>query len=163
MRLTYLEEEDTRREALEDLVCASPSIFGRLVAIATLREISPPGLAASYTPSEIKEIVNGLHRDIFTSWLNLSLKQQKADITIYLARIGVRPIALSALLARIQTLIPPDADEPQRQLFLEDMAIAYALFSPDWEREPAAQGGAADRAELPVPLTGAGGSDARAA
>ena len=163
MKPTDFETGDTRAEELHDLVCASPSIFGRLVAIATLREINPSGLAVHFAPSEVYQMLNELHRGVFISWLNLSLKQQKADLNIYLARIGAQPIALSGLLARIHTLIPPDADAPQRELFLEDMAIAYALFCPEWEREPAIQGPAAQGVDVPVPQQPATGAAAQAA
>jgi hypothetical protein len=151
MRPTCFEVEETRSDELRDLVCGNPSLFGRLVAVSTLRDISPEGLTARYAPSEIQQTLRELHLDIFVSWLNLSLKQQKADLAIYLARIGARPIALSGLLARIQTLVPPDADQSQRNLFLEDMAVAYALFCPEWDREPA------------VAAPSAGEGDARAA
>jgi len=163
MRPTDFETGISRSEELEDLVCASPSIFGRLVAIATLREINPSALTIRLAAFEIQQVLNELHRSVFISWLNLSLKQQKADLSIYLARIGAQPIALSGLLARIHSLIPPEADTPQRELFLEDMAIAYALFCPEWEKEPATVSAAEERAEAPVPRTPAAGGDAKAA
>jgi len=137
MRPTLFEAEETRGEELRELVCGNPSIFGRLVAVSTLREISPGGLAARFAPSDIQQALGVLHRDIFVAWLNLSLKQQKADLAIYLARIGERPSALAGLLARIQSLIPLDSGDAERRLFMEDMAVAYALFCPEWSREPA--------------------------
>jgi len=161
MRTIEFGEDGTRTEALRDLVCVCPSIFGRLVSVATLREINPSGLVGLGSPCSLQENVAGLHQDLFSSWLNMSLKQQKADMAIYLARIGTRPIALSSLLARIQTLIPAEALDTERHLFLEDMALVYTMLCPEWEKEPAAQSVGLEGMELPVKLPAAG--DARAA
>ena len=163
MSPTYSEVEETRSEELREMLCTSPSLFGRLVAIATLRDFNPRGLEVRRSPGEFQRTVNALHRNTFISWLNLSLKQQKADLTIYLSRIGTNPRALASLLSRVESLIPPDATESERDLFVGDISIAYAMFRPEWEKEPASQGEPEIVEQVPIPSAPLADSGARAA
>src|SRR5437868_76055 len=80
-------EADPIPEALYD-VLHSPSLFGKILLIAAFRTTATDqydaGHASRFHTPEIEYALRRLHREIFTSWLSLSLQRQKADISIYL-------------------------------------------------------------------------------
>jgi len=67
-----------------------PSVFGRLVYLASLRNSNNGayehcGLSLVFGEDEANRALREGHVDVFTEWLAFNLEQQKADLDLYLA------------------------------------------------------------------------------
>jgi len=116
---------------LRDTVAAIPSVFGRLVYMASLWE----SVFGSYRLSMVTNDdrapadseVGELHMESFREWQALSESQQHADLAAYLAaddayaRTLLRAICTSGL---VMHLCPAGAAEAQRQAFAKSVASA---------------------------------------
>jgi hypothetical protein len=131
------------RESLCEELFRSPSILGRIVAIVCLFDEQTGRyrhrLSERFGIEEIDEVLRRLHREVFASWLNLPLRQQQADVAVYLATLGEQgqPMDLEALGRRC---IPPALIWAERDLFLNDLALIDALLRYDYglafEKQP---------------------------
>ncbi len=116
---------DPWRGALERI----PTILGRLSYVAKLRN---PGSNTYYHPSlsqalgaeEADRSLRHSHYQVFSQWLALGLEDQKADLTRFLASEGLQPDELS-----FRELIPPQAREVERRLFITDLETLLKLLS----------------------------------
>src|SRR5262245_62057658 len=71
-----------------------PSMFGRLVYLAMLRdsntgEYQHHGLATVFGEEEANKAMRQSHEDVFAEWLAYTLAQQKQDLELYVA--GLEP------------------------------------------------------------------------
>ena len=64
---------------------------------------------------------------VFLRWLNLNLEQQSADLEVYAACVGsdVASVIEQRLRLGLSLMVPHEAPEAERQLFLSDL---HALF-----------------------------------
>ncbi len=135
---TAIAERDGTAECgdrLADLVFRSPSIFGRLWAIAELRNEATGhyshALAGEFGPAAVDGALRSLHREAFTSWLTLNLEQQERDVLIWLRWLGRNEKETAQVLSDIprrqHQLIPAQHSEPERMLFLNDLSLALSL------------------------------------
>ena len=67
-----------------------PSVFGRLVYLASLRNSNNAryehcGLALVFGEDEANRALRDGHSEVFAEWLTFNLEQQKADLDLYLA------------------------------------------------------------------------------
>src|SRR5579871_1821664 len=90
-RVRYTES----REAIAEEIGRHPSLIARIVALSNLWDseagIYRHPLAAQFGTEEVDASVRRLHQEVLVNWLSLPLKQQKADVGIYLNTIGVKP------------------------------------------------------------------------
>ena len=96
------------------LLHESPSVFGRLVRGVSLREPSA-------------------HLRIFRLWLDLPLREQRADLRRYLSAAdaaGNLPHARQHC-DYPAALVPESANSYERELFLRDMQLALAAMAND--------------------------------
>ncbi len=134
-------------DRLWDSVFASPSIFGRLLAVARLRD---PG-SGRYEHSLAKELGAGvvdatlrrMHREIFDQWLNLNLERQERDLSIWLSRTGSEGDSaglLPKISRRLGELLPAQHLEAERRLFMTDFQMLMVLIGPrsEWTTQPTA-------------------------
>ncbi|MGP8247255.1 MAG: hypothetical protein ACLQVN_22420 [Bryobacteraceae bacterium] len=129
----------TSAPELNDLIVNQTSVFGQLVAMCTFRDFRPLGMAKQTGGAAIEPAARRLHQEILDGWLNLSLPEQKRDLTTYLACIGADPAALAGLVARAQELTPEGSMPEQRDLFVHNLAIVYLMLAHEWNPEPAAR------------------------
>jgi hypothetical protein len=61
-----------------------------------------------------------LHHEALVTWLNFSLRQQKADVSIYLDGTPRPAGEVRRLQALGKAALPQTAVEPERQLFLSE-------------------------------------------
>ena len=67
-----------------------------------------------------------LHQEIFIAWLSLPLRQQQADVAIYMAGLGIKPEWFDfGKMGR--SCLPKSATLPERDLFLLDLELIQAL------------------------------------
>jgi hypothetical protein len=119
------------REAITDELSRNPSVLGRLVAIASMRDEQTATyrhrLAANYGSEEIDRTLRRLHQEIFVTWLSLPLRQQQADVMIYLGALGIKAEWFD-FRKMGKSCLPPSASLPERDLFLLDLDLIQGLL-----------------------------------
>ena len=123
-----------------------PSVFGRLVYLASLRNSNNGtyehcGLALVFGEDEANRALREGHADVFAEWLTFNLEQQKADLELYLAGLFEDKrvvIDTWVRLAPYQNLVPASIRAVERCLYISDLAAlmelfrnAYAVAAPD--------------------------------
>ena len=104
-----------------------PTVFGRLVYLAGLRDpvsggYTHPSLSQAHGPEEADRTLRRAHYQMFSEWLALGLEEQKGDLAGFLADEG--PGAL-----RPRELIPPQARDVERQLYLADLETLLEIIT----------------------------------
>jgi hypothetical protein len=123
-----------------------PSVFGRLVYLCSLRDQNTGayqhyGLAQVFGDNEADRVLRESHQKAFADWLCFTLEEQKADLDLYLSSLeGNRQTILETWirLAPYRNLVPTNAREVERQLYLGDLDTIlellkgeYGVASPD--------------------------------
>ena len=123
-----------------------PSVFGRLVYLASLRnpnngKYEHYGLALVFGDDEANAALRDGHAAVFAEWLTFNMEQQKADLDLYLAGLfeDKRLVVQTWIrLAPYQNLIPASVRSVERRLYINDLAAlmelfrnAYAVAAPD--------------------------------
>ena len=117
-----------------------PSIYGRLVYLAALRDQNTGryehhGLALVFGVKESDRALRQSHRATFQNWLGFNLEQQKADLDLYLSEfVEDRRTVIQAWLATspYRNLIPVSAPEAERMLFITDLETLLGLLKNEY-------------------------------
>lgn len=113
-----------------------PSVFGRLVYLASLRNLNNGryehhGLALLFGEEESNRALKKSHSKVFAEWLAFSVEQQKADLDLYLAGLAEdkRTIVETWLkLAPYQSLVPTSVRGVERRLYISDLTALMELL-----------------------------------
>ncbi|MGE5645119.1 MAG: hypothetical protein ACM336_04945 [Acidobacteriota bacterium] len=99
------------------------------------------GLAQVFGAGEADRVLRESHQQVYSSWLCLTLEQQKADLDLYLSGLSGNRATILDTWIRLQpyrNLIPSTAREVERELYMADLdAILcllrneYGVASPD--------------------------------
>jgi hypothetical protein len=116
-----------------------PTIFGRLVYLASLRDSNSGtyehyGLAQLFGAREADRTLRQSHVQAFSEWLNLNLEQQKSDLEDYLAGLEEDVDAILGnwiRLAPYRNLIPARVREVEKKLYLTDLEVVLELLKFD--------------------------------
>ncbi len=123
-----------------------PSIFGRLVYLASLRDQNTGrykhhGLAQMFGEEEADSALQESHHQAFSEWLGYSLEQQKADLDLYLSAFEADKRTILATWIRLtpyRNLLPADVRDVEQRLYLADLESLlellrneYAVSAPD--------------------------------
>jgi len=113
----------------QEILDRIPSAFGRLAFLASLRDETTGRykhhrLAGIISDDGADKLLCEMHDGIFADWLNRTLEQQKADLDLYLSRVG---IDIRAVRDTYSTLAPASATEVESRLFLSDLEILLEL------------------------------------
>lgn len=114
-----------------------PTLFGRLVYVASLRDLSSgryvdPGIIQVLGNEETDQFLRQVHRQLFQQWLNSNLTEQKADLDEYWsAGTGM------FLISELRELVPRSAREVERQLYLTDLETLLELWKAERSVFPA--------------------------
>ena len=114
-----------------------PTVFGRLVYLASLRDANSGiyehhGFAQRFTQREADKALRRSHANTFESWLHFSLEQQKDDLEIYLSGLDQdRKMVLANWRAfpPFLTFVPANSKDVQRELFLSDLDLVIATVT----------------------------------
>jgi len=132
------------RAAVSDLwqntLSGIASVFGRLVYLSYLcnersGRYEQFRLTQIYGLAETDRAMRAAHRRIFSEWLCLTLQAQLLDLEDYL---GSRPIDRRRVLrawecqAAYRDLIPPDAGDAERALYLCDFEMILAVLGTEY-------------------------------
>jgi hypothetical protein len=113
-----------------------PSLFGRLVYLASLRDQNTGryehhGLAQLFGEEVADEALRESHAATFQDWLCYTLEQQKSDLDLYLAGLDTDKRTLLDTwirLAPYRSLIPASARDVERKLYLADLETLLELL-----------------------------------
>ena len=130
-----------RRDAVADLwrntLSEIESVFGRLVYLSSLRDLNSGryehyGLAQVCGDEEADRAIRAAHRASFVEWLGFNLEQQKADLDLYVSTLDVDKRSVLEYWARLapyRSLVPAEAAEVERQLYLCDLEAILAVMN----------------------------------
>ena len=131
------------RNAVADLwkhtLSQIPSIYGRLVYLASLRDANSGiyrhhGLSAAFGREESLSALRKSHEDTFREWLNLPLPSKSADLVSYFQNIDENPRQVVSYLVRAApylSQLPDSASPAQRGQFKMEMEILLELIKND--------------------------------
>jgi hypothetical protein len=113
-----------------------PSLFGRLVYLASLRNANSGrydhhGLALVFGEDEANRALKKSHSQTFREWLTFNLEQQKADLELYLSALveNRRTVLTNWLeLAPYLTLMPASIRGVEKRLYLADLKALLDLL-----------------------------------
>lgn len=112
-----------------------PSVFGRLVYLASLRNANSGryehhGLALLFGEDEANRALKKSHSKVFREWLTYDLEQQKADLDLYLSGLleDKRSVLATWLeLTPYKTLLPASVRGVERRLYTADLKALIEL------------------------------------
>jgi hypothetical protein len=113
-----------------------PSTFGRLLYFSSVRDVntgrySTAFLAEQFGADEIDKVFRYSHNAAFAEWLNYTLEQQAADLDLYLSALLANKRTVLRAWLRFEpyrALIPEEARDEERQLFLADIEAILATM-----------------------------------
>ena len=117
-----------------------PSVFGRLVYLASLRNQNSGryehhGLALVFGEDEANKALKKSHSQMFREWLTFNLQQQKADLDLYLSALqeDKRTVLATWLdLAPYRGLMPTCLRSIERKLYLADLKALLELLGNEY-------------------------------
>ena len=132
------------RNALVDLwkhtLSQIPSIYGRLVYLASLRDPNSGsyrhyGLSATFGREQSINALRRSHEDTFLEWLQLPMAAKAADLTAYFHDLEESQTTVLAYLDRAApylSLAPDASSRAQRRQFQMEMETLLELFRNDF-------------------------------
>ena len=113
-----------------------PSVFGRLVYLASLRNgnsgrYEHHGLALVFGEDEANRALKKSHSRVFREWLTFNLEQQEADLGLYLSGLDEDKRTVLTTwreLAPYRTLMPVSLRGVERRLFITDLQALLELL-----------------------------------
>jgi hypothetical protein len=113
-----------------------PSTFGKLVYISSLRDTNTGryehhGLSQIFGEEETDQALRESHQKTFAEWLSYDLARQKEDLEQYLSSFRVDKRTILATWIRLtpyRNLLPAEAGEPERKLYLADFEAILELL-----------------------------------
>lgn len=121
-------------------LAAIPSVFGRLVYLSALRNgntgrYEHHGLAARHGQAQADMALRNSHREVFRTWREYPLAEQKADLDLYLATLfepKVSVIETWLKLAPYRHLLPAETPGDDQQLYLSDFQALLAMLRAEY-------------------------------
>jgi hypothetical protein len=127
---------DAARDLWRHTLSQIPSLFGKLVYLASLRDPNTGeyvhyGLATVFGAVEANLAMKASHQEVFGAWLAFGLEAQKRDLDLYVA--GLEPerkkvVESWSKIEPYRSLAPDTALPFERQLFTNDLEILLSLL-----------------------------------
>ena len=114
-----------------------PSVFGRLVYLASLRDQNSGqyqhfGFSQRFSEREADKTISRSHKNAFMDWLSFSLEQQRTDLENYLDSVGQdrrKIVANWRDWPPYMSWIPPQSRPADRELYKSDLEIVLELIT----------------------------------
>src|SRR5262249_16455155 len=124
------------RDFTATTLAAIPNVFGRLIYIASLRDLSSgryehAGLTVVYPPDAVQEALSYCHLEIFSRVLEMPLSVQEQDLCECLAGMaggGAETIAHWRQLESYRILPPENAPDYLRELFFSNLRALLEIL-----------------------------------
>lgn len=128
------------RSAAADLwrntVSQIPSVFGRLVYLASLRNpnngaYEHHGLALVFGEDESNKALKNSHAAVFANWLSFNIEQQKADLDLYISGLFENKKVVIETWLRLspyRNLLPSSVRGVEKRLYIADFNALLELF-----------------------------------
>jgi hypothetical protein len=128
------------RSAASDLwrntISQIPTVFGRLVYLASLRNpnngsYEHHGLALVFGEEEANKALKNSHHAVFADWLSFNIEQQKADLDLYISGLFEDKRLVVETWIRLgpyKNLPPASVRGVERRLYLTDFTALLDLF-----------------------------------
>ena len=141
------------RDALADLwkhtLSSIPTVSGRLVYLATLRDVNSGtykhhGLVAAFGREEAARALRESHGEAFQTWLNLPLAEKNNDLKQYLIALdNPQDQVVDHWLQSgvFRSYVPARAMEMEKELFPKDMETLLQLLQQETIRHRLRSGG----------------------
>ena len=144
-----LERFQQNRRIIQDFttttLAAIPSEFGRLLYVASLRDLSSgrydhAGLTAMYPREAVQEAIEVCHEELFSRILETPLEEQERDLRFCLSQMES-----SSLLRTVQQwthtqayrlLVPERVPEYLRELFCSNLGALLEILENDETKNP---------------------------
>ncbi len=113
-----------------------PSVFGRLVYLASLRNpnngsYEHHGVALVFGEDEANKALKNSHTAVFAEWLSFNIEQQKADLDLYISALfeDKRVVVDTWIrLAPYRNLLPASVRGVERRLYIADFTALLELL-----------------------------------
>lgn len=116
---------------LYELVLQNPSLFGRLVYIASLWNPETSrydrGLPDRFRGAETDKAVARWHQSFFIDWLSQSLTEKERDVSQYWKSLTAREHGRT-IREMGEAAIPPLVRAEERKFFLQDLTFIQAML-----------------------------------
>ncbi|HEX5432426.1 MAG TPA: hypothetical protein VFW83_10700 [Bryobacteraceae bacterium] len=130
-------EQTATADLFKHTLSQIPSIFGRLVYLASLRDPNSGiyehyGLGSIFGREESRKALQESHARVFQEWLNLSLPGKRSDLLLYLRGVddGKRSVLRRWERAAIhRTYVPDSARKSETALFLEEFEVLLQILN----------------------------------
>ncbi len=130
---------DLWQRTLDQLPCT----YGRMVYLASLRSANSDryehhGLAARYSAEQADAVLRASHEQVFQEWLALSVREQKADLDVYLSSLDDDKQLVVETWLKImpfQNLLPARIRGVEADLFLADFRILLELLRNEYRAD----------------------------
>ncbi len=132
------EPEDVITDLWRNAPAVTASVLGRMSYLSSLWDPASgryrqSRLAGRLGEAETDRLLRAAHREVFETWLGFNLRQQSADLEVFLSETGPdrRSVALEwSRRAPYRGFPPLEAEEGERLLFLCDLeALTRLLFN----------------------------------
>lgn len=130
------QDDSPAAELWRRTLSAIPTLFGRLVYLASLRDPNSGayrhfGFAQRVGSGESDKTMRRSHDNTFADWLCLSVEEQKRDLDRYLDGLEDGTLAVVenwVLFPPFNGFIPARTREPERELFQADIEVLLELL-----------------------------------
>jgi hypothetical protein len=140
IRARVMLERDPVSDLWRNTLSQIPSVFGRLVYLAAVRDPNSGryehhGLALVFGDNEADRALRRSHIQTFSEWLCLNLEQQKTDLVLYLSALmdeRRRVIETWLRIEPFRMMIPSSATKAETELYQSDFRILLGLLKNEY-------------------------------
>jgi hypothetical protein len=134
-------EHNAKSDLWRHTLSQIPTIFGRLVYLAALRDPNSGryehhGLALVFGGEDSNRALRKSHSEVFAEWISFDIEQQKADVDLYLSALFEEKRTVLETWLRLspyKNLIPNSVKGVERRLYVADLKAIIELLRNEYD------------------------------